>query len=1086
MRSKNIPADYRILRTELVRFLRVYDLTRAFTNLFGTLLIFMLLVVFQVILNQLAELNALTRTLLWWSGVAVSSMHLLLVVMYPVLKRMTESGRNRLMRANELVTLYYPEIEDKLINTIELAEDERSGGHEELVNASIRQRVGFLRRFPFRKALNVKGFVRSLAVAMIVFSAILLSRLFIPDASGKGVERMIHFKIEIAELEKYGFMLSVDSLQTLNGNDFEVTGILTFDPGDEPIWVREGSDRKMVRVNEREFSHTIIAPNRDIEFSFIYKKVESQRFHLKVIPRCELDKVILTITPPPYTGIAREVRNQTGRLEVPRGSVLDWRMDFRNTSMVMVVNGKDTLVYQDERFSHQERVMNPMNLEFIAYGLMPGDSLRLSYPVTVVTDLYPEIMVRQSLDSLAGLKAWYQGFAGDDYGISSIGVKVLTIDNQQLFKDEIEIIEGGLQQNFYYSIDIEQYDRDVMVVFEVWDNDGVTGRKRSESEAFYHRKKSMEEVLQEQERKLDEIGGGVRESGSIIEKMTKALEEIRMNQVTGELTEWELQEKLKEISDLQMQLNQLIDEIEMKNSIRNQMQERFLEEELIKKAEMIQQLFEDLVDEEMKKLMEDFEKLLEEKGGKMTPEDGKMMEMSLENLKNKMDMDLELLKRFEVEKNLMEQARELDKISKDLENQQEDESAEEKTQKDYEEWMEDVNETLERNEELKEPYDSEDLGEQMEDIERDVREMTKSGEPSGAKQQKKREVARKMAELSNKMRGMAGLQDEMSTVDLEDLRVMVYNLNQLSLEHEGYFEKIKELNLNHPLFSQVMIRERSVQQKFDRIKDSLQQYGYRQPLLAKLVGTEMFHVETSFQRMWLHFESGNPGQVKMAQNKIMENLNDIAVKLDELLKGFENAKANAKGNQGFTDSKKSESGEEEVGNMKNLQNSMKEQLKKAIEQMQQDGQTGKEGRERMARMLGEREMMRRKMEQLANSGMVGKEAKDKLNQAMEMMNEVEKDIIYKSLGEHTLEKDEWITSRLLEAENAERERDEEEERESREFRGVQERFEGDENRQGNEERERIEDMKYRDIKLKEYYDRIYREYLNRRRLKRQE
>ena len=140
----------------------------------------------------------------------------------------------------------------------------------------------------------------------------------------------------------------------------------------------------------------------------------------------------------------------------------------------------------------------------------------------------------------------------------------------------------------------------------------------------------------------------------------------------------------------------------------------------------------------------------------------------------------------------------------------------------------------------------------------------------------------------------------------------------------------------------------------------------------------------------------------------------------------------------------------------------------------------------MARMLGEREMMRRKMEQLANSGMVGKEAKDKLNQAMEMMNEVEKDIIYKSLGEHTLEKDEWITSRLLEAENAERERDEEEERESREFRGVQERFEGDENRQGNEERERIEDMKYRDIKLKEYYDRIYREYLNRRRLKRQE
>ena len=77
------------------------------------------------------------------------------------------------------------------------------------------------------------------------------------------------------------------------------------------------------------------------------------------------------------------------------------------------------------------------------------------------------------------------------------------------------------------------------------------------------------------------------------------------------------------------------------------------------------------------------------------------------------------------------------------------------------------------------------------------------------------------------------------------------------------------------------------------------------------------------------------------------------------------------------------------------------------------------------------EMMRKALEQILQGGGLGKEAKDKANEALNMMKEVEKDIIYNRLGDHTLEKDNWITTKLLEAENAERERENENRRESR-------------------------------------------------------
>ena len=129
-------------------------------------------------------------------------------------------------------------------------------------------------------------------------------------------------------------------------------------------------------------------------------------------------------------------------------------------------------------------------------------------------------------------------------------------------------------------------------------------------------------------------------------------------------------------------------------------------------------------------------------------------------------------------------------------------------------------------------------------------------------------------------------------------------------------------------------------------------------------------------------------------------------------------------------------------------------------------------------MLAEREMLRQALEKLQNSGELGEPAKGKLNEIQQLMEEVEKDIIYRRVGEHTIMREKMIETKLLEAEQAEMEREMENKRESTEFKGmlnppdqkVWEEFE-------KEKKKTIELMKYRDIKLKEFYRLKYFDYL---------
>jgi hypothetical protein len=398
----------------------------------------------------------------------------------------------------------------------------------------------------------------------------------------------------------------------------------------------------------------------------------------------------------------------------------------------------------------------------------------------------------------------------------------------------------------------------------------------------------------------------------------------------------------------------------------------------------------------------------------------------------------------------------------------------------FKKWEKDYDKNLELDKSLKKPMGLDSLKEERKDVEQDAADL-EIKEKSGSAREQKGKAAASIRKMARKMSEVLGEQEgEGEFVDLEDLRQIRNSLNDFSKKQEELNNRILNTNTVNPAYNEVIREQKELQDKFGGIRDSLKSIGYKQPVITKIIGSEMFHVETSMKNLFDNYSGNRISVVRVEQNKIMSEVNSMAVKLDELVESMKNAKGSGKGTKGFMDRKKPKQGDskgsQKMGESRSRQESLKDQLKSAIQKMK-EGSSGKKERGELARMLGEREMMRKALEKVLQDGGLGLDAREKANQALEMMKEVEKDIIYNRLGDQTLQKDNLIKTRLLEAENAEKERENDNRRESKEFRGAFAPNLKELDQRSGKNKPMDQMLKYNELKLKSFYQDKYEKYI---------
>jgi len=1080
-------ATYKQVLSRLRVFIRKYYLNKTLQGIILVFLIFAIVLGIFIAANQGLKPSSEWRAAGFWAGSISMALLAVYFIIVPLLQFLGVAGKMDYRSAERIISSHFSEIKDTLLNMLELAGEEKEGEDISLLVASIEEKAERIKWYRFEKAVPIKKLVKFITYVGAVIIAGATLYLAWPDFVKEGYARTVNYKKEFDLPPVYNYKILNDSLAVALGRDMEIRVEPLFDTGEEQVFIRFGQNRdKMEDTGEGFLVHTIKAVNAPLSFMLQYMGQLSESHEISVIPTPELLEFNVQLFPPPYTGIEGKVLNNEGDMDVPAGTQVSWSINAVYADWLRLEFAGDTILTEksDNNFRAQKRVMNTGKYKIVLGNSKTDEKPELAYNIRVRPDLYPEIDINELRDSLMESQVYFQGFIADDYGFVRLEFNIEGVDGSEIVREELLLNKNSANMRFFHAKDMAGLGREgeqMVYYFSVWDNDEVNGAKRTDSRKMSYRNLSYAEKVEQNKERAEKIEDELSEGINMAEELKSKVDDIKKAKLMSSKEEWEISSKLKEMEEMNMLLEEMLNNIRQENQVKGMEQQSFDpgNERLLQKQEQIQELLEKIMDDELRQLLEEFEKLLEEKNLGNQLEKLDEIESNLENLERQLDVSLELLKRYEIEKEVFRTANELEKISEQLENigPAQDSLAFNEKKEELKKLEENYKEQGEKNQELKDPMDMDDFDQEWEEIGKDMEEMENSDGGKREEKQKKDKAKKDIKDLGMKMRDMMmGNSGEQDMVDLEILRQLTRQLNDFSFKQEELIEVTGRINAANPEYGKVGIGQRELKEKYSVVRDSLVSIGYKQPMIADLLNKEVFHVETALENLMKHYQNGSKSQVGIEQQQIMTGVNELAVRLDELVQGMENQAGSGGGKGNFTDSKP-KSGKEQMGEMKEKQQSLKQQLQGMIQQMKQGEKQGKSNKE-LARMLAEREMLRQAMEKLQNSGELGEPAKGKLNEIQQLMEEVEKDIIYRRVGEHTIMREKMIETKLLEAEQAEMEREMENKRESTEFKGminppdqkVWEEFE-------KEKKKTIELMKYRDIKLKEFYRLKYFDYL---------
>jgi signal transduction histidine kinase len=295
------------------------------------------------------------------------------------------------------------------------------------------------------------------------------------------------------------------------------------------------------------------------------------------------------------------------------------------------------------------------------------------------------------------------------------------------------------------------------------------------------------------------------------------------------------------------------------------------------------------------------------------------------------------------------------------------------------------------------------------------------------------ESAKEMQDLSEKMNTMMqNNKQKENEEDISQLKQILDNILTLSFKQEDLMKHFRKVIPSDPAYIASFNEQVKLVDDFSIIRDSLGTLAKRQPKINTPINEEIVEIEKDFKKIKSGFDSRNTFIVNNSQQLVMTSLNNLALFLSEILQNVQNSPKSQSPNNSPSSKqcKNPRKGQgSSLSEMKSQQQSMKKQLQQMLNQMKQAGNSKQLGKE-LSQMLSQQEKYEQMLNELIKNGNLSPEATQKLNEIKQLLDQNQKDIVNKRINPQTLNRQNDILTRLLEAENAEKQRGTEEKRES--------------------------------------------------------
>lgn len=1005
------------------------------------------------------------RTLLFFSYLLFTLLALIYYVFIPGSKLIKLDQFMDTASAAKQIGEHFPEIRDKLLNIIQLRDKSSSNS---LAAASISQKIGNLPDVSYTQAVSLNQNNRLLPWLLLSIVILFTLYAFRPTIITQSSQRIVQFNKDFIPAAPFSFTLKNSALTAFKNEDFDIGLNLEGDaiPNDAYIYV---GNRKLKMVQERTgmFSYTIRKIQMGTPISFEAAGYHSDKYQLEVINRPDLRSFNLNIEFPSYLNKKPERLANVGSTQIPEGTKLHWQFSTLYTDSLHISFSDSTenqlQLSENQLFEYQKIVTKNQNYQVKLSNSRANNKEPIEYRLDVIPDEYPKIKISNFQDTVLYSFISLGGDISDDHGLTNLTL-IYSLDNGPFQSLSIPINSDQKAQRFYYQWKLDSMikeNQELQYYLVVRDNDGFNGKKSTKTGTYRFKipdRNTLNSDLDKASEKAEkDIDQRVKEAKELKEELEEAERRIKGKKDLN----WQDQKLIKDLIERREELNKAIEELKEQNKNNEAKRERFNKqnERIKEKVESLQKLMDELLDEETKKLYEELKRLLEDQENIEDVQDIiDKINNKEKNLEQELERTLELYKKMKLELQLDEAVDELKKQINEQERliretdskkgreeeelstleEQEEKSTYDKSNiqnkdsnelkdkqqslqdqfKELEEKLEDIKEY---NQSLENPESMPDTQEEQEEIKKnqqDSKERLEENQKRQSKksQQKAKEAMKKMAEKMEAMQ--ASMQMEAMQENLDDLRSIVHNLIQLSFDQESLMNEFSEVKQSDPRFLELSQKQLKLKDDSQIVQDSLLALAKRVFQIASFVTREVTEMNSHMDKSVEQIRDRRKALAISEQQFAMTSMNNLALLLDDVLEQMQNAMADAMGKPN------KKNGDQKVPSLSELQ----QQLNNKIEELKGSGKSGRQLSEELAELAAEQERIRKALEG-AQEGFGENENGMKPGSGItEKMEETETDLVNKQITQETINRQKEILTRLLEAEDALRERDLDEER----------------------------------------------------------
>lgn len=1033
-----------------------------------------LIVSLAILVEAVGTLDSAGRTLLVTASFILSAASALLLLWKPLLQSLHLLPRLSDGDMARMIGAHHPQIADRLQNTLDLAALSASpdfSGSTELVEVSIEhfgrtsQSVDFNAVVPFTA-------LRRLSVTAASYGAVMLLLTGIPGLPfHDAAMRILQYDQELRPPAAFTITVRPGNTDALKGESVALEAVIVPANGSASLPQElqlayaeqdvETDERRMLRPDSSGVFRFLFPPlKQTVTYAFSAGDVSSDRYTISVTDRPFVRTMAVALTPPAYSGLKREtLEENNGDLLLLPGTMVEWNIvPSKPVASASIVLKDGAAVKMRRNGDRWTAAFAPQRASAYSVSLQDeeGNANRnvIEYSIRMLTDEHPLVEILspgKNVDITKAMELPMQFSMTDDFGVGTLSIRYRLAQSKYASEgtEFTSIVlftgENAKERTFEHRWDLSPLGlvpEDVVEYYaEVKDNDNVNGPKLGRSQTYLIRLPSLEEVFAEAEKTQETAGKELEETLKEAQELRKELNELSDDMKKNQQMDWQKQKKAEELMKRYEEVQKKVSDVsESIDEMSRQLQENnTLSPETMEKYMELQKALNEMNSPEFQKAMQRMQKAMQSADPEQMRQAMQQAQFNEEQFRQSIERTMNLLKRIQIEQKvdeLLKRAEEMKQAQESLRKETEAmkpsdaKTAEElaKKQEEIDEQLEGVKKEMDDLRAKMEQFPKEMPLEKLDEAQQAAADqamknaMKQSAQQLRAQQSDRAQSAQQQASsgISEMQQQLSELQEQMLNNQMQQtmnaLRKAMQDLLQISQKQEQLKNRSRSLDPNSQQFREIAQQQQNLQGDLNNVANALAELSEQSfavtPEMGKQIGRAMGQMQ---QAMSAVEQRNGPGAANQ-QGEAMASLNKAAVQMQGAMQQMQQ-----QGGQG---------GGSLLQQLRGMA-MQQQQINMQTEQMgDQEGMTQQQMQE-MGRLARQQDAVRRSLEQLQQDAATSPEKErimGDLGKISEEMKEVVQQLQQSNADKNTLQQQERILSRLLQAQRSMRERDYEQKR----------------------------------------------------------